>query len=218
MLPLLDLERQYLSIQDEIDAALLRAVASARYILGEEVALFEEEFAEYCETAAASALPPARGRSGLRSRLSESRGRRGDRSRQHLHRQRPSGPRLGARPVLVDCDEYDIDPRCRQGCGRDRPATRAIMAVHLYGQPADVDPLLELCARHDLALVEDAVRRTAPATRDVGRRPRAGGRFSFYPSRTTVLTATGAVTTDDEEVAERVRLLRGLGRSASTRT
>ena len=216
MLPLLDLERQYLSIQDEIDAALLRAVASARYILGEEVALFEEEFAEYCGTRHCIGASSGTGALGL---ALEALGVSEDDevivpANTFIASVLPV-LRLGARPVLVDCDESTATLDVGKVADAIGPWTRAIIAVHLYGQPADVDPLLELCARHDLALVEDACQ--AHGARYKGRRVGGLGRaaaFSFYPSKNLGAYGDGgAVTTDDEELAERIRLLRDLGRS-----
>jgi dTDP-4-amino-4,6-dideoxygalactose transaminase len=216
MLPLVDLRRQHLSIEGEIDDAVRRTVASARYILGEEVARFEAEFAEYCGTRHCVGASSGTGALWLALEalgVSES-------DEVIVPANTFIGTvlpilRLGARPVLVDCDEstatIDVD-RVAEAIG---PRTRAVVAVHLYGQPADVDPLAELCARHDLFLVEDACQ--AHGARYNGRRAGGLGRvaaFSFYPSKNLGGVGDGgAVTTDDDDVAERVRLLRDVGQS-----
>ena len=123
--------------------------------------------------------------------------------------------RLGASPVLVDCDEVtatvDID-RVAAAIG---PRTKAVIAVHLYGHAADADPLLELCERHDLFLVEDACQ--AHGARYKGRRAGSLGTvaaFSFYPAKNLgALGDGGAVTTDDQELASRIRRLSDFGRT-----
>lgn len=216
MLPLVDLRRQHLSIEGEIDDAVRRTIASARYILGEEVARFEAEFAEYCGTR--HCIGASSGTGALWLALEALGVSESDEvivpANTFIGTVLPI-LRLGARPVLVDCDDstgtIDVD-QVAEAIG---PRTRAVVAVHLYGQPADVDPLAELCARHDLFLVEDACQ--AHGARYKGRRAGGLGRvaaFSFYPSKNLGGVGDGgAVTTDDDAVAERVRLLRDVGQS-----
>ena len=216
MLPLTDLRRQYVSIKEEIDAALFRTVASGRFVLGEEVARFEEEFADYCETR--HCIGVSSGTAALALALEAVGVSEGDEvivpANTFIASVLPV-LRLGARPVLVDCDEWTATVDIAKAADAVGPRTRAIIAVHLYGQPADVDPLLELCARHDLVLVEDACQ--AHGARYKGRRVGGLGRasaFSFYPGKNLGAYGDGgAVTTDDAEVAERIRLLRDLGQS-----
>jgi len=218
MIPLVDLRRQYLSIKEEIDAVLLETVASGRYILGEEVVRFEGEFAEYCGTRHCIGVSSGTAAIGL---AFEAAGvGEGDEvivpANTFIAGVLPV-LRLRAKPVLVDCDEATatLDP----GLVADAvgPRTKAILAVHLYGQSANVDPLLELCARHGLVLVEDACQ--AHGARYKGRRVGGLGRasaFSFYPSKNLGAYGDGgAVTTDDDDVAERIRLVRDLGRSSA---
>ena len=218
MLPLVDLSRQYASIKEEIDAALLETVASARFILGEEVARFEGDFAAFCGTRHCVGVSSGTAAIGLA--LDAVGVGEGDEvivpANTFIAGVLPV-LRLGARPVLVDCDDATaaLDPRLvANAIG---PRTKAILAVHLYGQPADVDPLLELCSEGGLALVEDACQ--AHGARYKGRRVGGLGRvaaFSFYPSKNLGAYGDGgAVTTDDDDVAERIRLVRDLGRSSA---
>ena len=209
-----DLDRQYRSIQDEIDAALLRAVASTDYILGEELRRFEDEFAEYCGTR--HCVGVGSGTAALQLILEALGIGEGDEviapANTFIATVLPV-LRLGATPVLVDCTEetatLDVDGVAAALTER----TRAILAVHLYGQPADVDALSELCANRDIALVEDACQ--AHGARYKGRRVGGLARaaaFSFYPGKNLgAYGDAGAVTTDDDDLAERIRLLRDLG-------
>jgi dTDP-4-amino-4,6-dideoxygalactose transaminase len=216
VLPLLDLRRQYLSIKEEVDAALLTTVASGRYILGAEVARFEEEFAEYCGTR--HCVGVSSGTGGLALALEAVGVSEGDEviapANTFIASVLPV-LRLGARPVLVDCDERTATVDVEQVAEAIGPRTRAVIAVHLYGQPADVDPLAELCATHGLSFVEDACQ--AHGARYKGRRVGGLGQvaaFSFYPSKNLGgIGDGGAVTTDDDDVAERIRLRRDVGQS-----
>jgi dTDP-4-amino-4,6-dideoxygalactose transaminase len=214
--PVVDLQRQYLSIKGEIDAGLLEAAASTQYVLGEELTRFEEEFAAYC--GARYCIGVASGTAALQLSFEALGIAHGDEvivpANTFIASVLPV-LRLGARPVLVDCDEatatIDVD-RVAAAIG---PRTKAVVAVHLYGQPADVDPLLELCGKHGLALVEDACQ--AHGARYKGRRTGGLGTvaaFSFYPSKNLgALGDGGAVTTDDEDLAKRIRQLSDFGRS-----
>jgi dTDP-4-amino-4,6-dideoxygalactose transaminase len=211
-----DLERQYRSIKDEIDAALLRAVASTDYILGEELGRFEEEFAAYCDTR--HCVGVGSGTAALQLAFEALGIGEGDEviapANTFIASVLPV-LRLGATPVLVDCTEgaatLDVDS-VAEALGE---RTKAILAVHLYGQPADVDALLELCSGREIALVEDACQ--AHGARYKGRRVGGLGRvaaFSFYPGKNLGAYGDGgAVTTDDDELAERIRLLRDLGQA-----
>ncbi len=117
----------------------------------------------------------------------------------------------GARPVFVDIDEGDftMDPELLEAAISER--TRAILPVSLYGQPARMDDIAEVAERHGLALVEDAAQAHGAA---IGRRKSGtwgAGTFSFYPTKNMTTGEGGMVTTDDAELAERVRLLREHG-------
>ena len=215
-LPFVDLERQYLSIKEEIDAALLETAASTQYVLGEEVGRFEEEFAAYC--GARYCIGVASGTAALQLAFEGLGISQGDEvivpANTFIASVLPV-LRLNAKPVLVDCDEASATLDVEQVAAAIGPRTKAVVAVHLYGQPADMDPLRDLCARRSVALVEDACQ--AHGARYKGRRTGALGTvaaFSFYPAKNLgALGDAGAVTTDDEELANRVRRLSDFGRT-----
>jgi dTDP-4-amino-4,6-dideoxygalactose transaminase len=215
-LPLVDLKRQYRTIKEEIDTALLDAVASTDYVLGEELQRFEEEFAIYC--GARRCVGVGSGTAAIHLALEALGISRGDEVIAPANTFFGSVLpvlRLGATPVLVDCDDVTATIDAQTVSAAVGPRTKALLAVHLYGHPADVDPLAEVCASHGLALVEDACQ--AHGARYRGRRVGSLGRvaaFSFYPSKNLGAYGDGgAVTTDDEELAERIRVLRNLGQS-----
>jgi dTDP-4-amino-4,6-dideoxygalactose transaminase len=213
-LPFVDLERQYLSIKEEIDAALLEAVASSQFVLGEELVRFEEEFAAYCGTR--HCVGVGSGTAAIHLPLEALGISRGDEvivpANTFFGSVLPV-LQVGATPVLVDCDDQNAAIDLDAVSAAIGPRTTAVLAVHLYGHPADIDPLAELCASHGLALIEDACQ--AHGARYKGRRAGSLGRiaaFSFYPSKNLGAYGDGgAVTTDDEELAERIRVLRNLG-------
>jgi dTDP-4-amino-4,6-dideoxygalactose transaminase len=215
-LPIVDLERQYRSIKGEVDAALLGAAGSTQYILGEELKRFEEEFAAYC--GARHCIGVASGTAALQLAFEGLGVSQGDEvivpANTFIGSALPV-LRLGATPVFVDCDESDATLDVERVAAAIGPRTKAVLAVHLYGQPADVDPLLELCETHELALVEDACQ--AHGARYKGRRTGGLGTvaaFSFYPAKNLgALGDGGAVTTNDEELANRVRQLSDFGRA-----
>ena len=215
-LPLVDLERQYRSIKVEIDEAVLGVLASTEYVLGEEVTRFEEEFAAYC--GARHCVGVGSGTAAIHLALEALGVSQGDEviapANTFFGTVLPV-LRLGATPVLVDCDDdtatIDVDAVSAAIGAR----TKAVLAVHLYGHPADVDSLRRLCERHDVALVEDACQ--AHGARYKRRRVGSLGTiaaFSFYPSKNLgAYGDAGAVTTDDEQLADRVRVLRNLGQT-----
>lgn len=215
-LPLVDLKRQYLSIKEEIDAALLDTVASTHYILGDAVARFEEEFAAYCGVRCCVGV--GSGTAAIHLTLEALGVSEGDEvivpANTFFGTVLPV-MRLRATPVLVDCDRQtatiDVDLVSKAISSR----TKAVLAVHLYGHPSDMDPLQELCTSHGVFLVEDACQ--AHGARYKERRAGALGKaaaFSFYPSKNLgAYGDAGAVTTDDEELADRIKLLRNLGQA-----
>lgn len=215
-IPFVDLERQYLSIKDAVDAAAIDAIRSTQYILGEEVTLFEQEFAAYCEVD--HCVGVGSGLAAIELALAAIGVSTGDEVIAPANTFFGSVLpvlRRGATPVLVDCieDTANIDPvGVAQAIG---PRTKAVVAVHLYGQPADVDALVEVCAPHDVAVIEDACQ--AHGARYNDRRAGGLGRiaaFSFYPSKNLGAYGDGgAITTDDSELAERVRILRNVGQA-----
>ncbi len=212
----LDLARQYQSIKDDVDKALLSAVASTQYILGEELERFEEEFAAYCDTV--SCIGVGSGTAAIQLALE---------ALEIKARDEVIAPantfiatifpilRVGARPVLVDCDARTatIDPA--QVELAMTPRTKAVIAVHLYGQPAAIDPLTVLCAERGIILIEDACQAHGALYR--GRRAGSLGRvaaFSFYPGKNLGAYGDGgAITTSDQELTDRIRILRNLGQA-----
>ena len=215
-IPFVDLKRQYSSIKAEIDDALIEVAASTQYILGEQVTQFEQEFAAYCDTCFCVGV--GSGTAAIQLALDGLGISQGDEvivpANTFIASVLPI-LRLGASPVLVDCDEATATIDIERVAAVIGPRTKAVIAVHLYGQPADVDPLLELCERHDLALVEDACQ--AHGARYKGRRAGSLGAvaaFSFYPAKNLgAFGDAGAVTTDNEELADRIRRLSDFGRT-----
>jgi dTDP-4-amino-4,6-dideoxygalactose transaminase len=212
--PFVDLSRQYAAVKDEVDAAVLETLASSQYILGEAVARFEREFAAYSEVD--ECVGVASGTAAIQLVLEALGVGPGDEvvapANTFIASILPV-LRLGARPVLVDCDRQTATLDVDAAAAAITPRTKALVAVHLYGHPADVEALARACEEHGVALVEDACQ--AHGARLRGRRVGGFGRaaaFSFYPAKNLGAYGDGgAVTTNDPELAERVRLLRDLG-------
>ena len=213
-IPFVDLRRQYESIKEEIDAALRASVESTQYVLGDEVGRFEQEFAEYCE--ARHCVGMASGTAALHLALEALEVGPGDEvivpANTFIATVLPV-LKLGATPIFVDCDDATATIDVRQAAAAITERTKALIAVHLYGQPADMAALEELCADRGVVLVEDACQ--AHGARHRGRRVGALGRvaaFSFYPGKNLgAYGDAGAVTTDDPDLARRIRLLGDLG-------
>lgn len=212
--PFLDLHAAYLELKPEIDAAIARALDSGWYILGPEVDAFEAEFAEYCE--ADHAIGVANGLDALHLALLAMGVGPGDEvivpSNTYIATWLAVS-QCGATPVPVEPVEatYNIDPAGIEAA--ITPATRVILPVHLYGQPADLDPILAIARKHGLRVLEDGAQ--AHGARYKGRRIGAHGNavaWSFYPGKNLgALGDGGAVTTDDPELADRIRVLRNYG-------
>ena len=214
MIPFLDLGAAYRELRPEIDAAVSRVLQSGRYILGPEVEAFEAEWATYCEADYAVGL--ANGLDALVLALRALDIGSGDEvivpSNTYIATWLAvSG--VGATPVPVEPDSvtHNIDPTLIEAA--ITPRTRALLPVHLYGQPVDLHPILEIASRHGLRVIEDAAQ--AHGARYKGRRIGAHGDIvcrSFYPGKNLgALGDAGAVTTNDSGLAERVALLRNYG-------
>lgn len=213
-IPFVDLQSQYQALKPEVDAALAAVCARGDFILGEEVRRFEEEFAGFCR--APHCVAVANGTDALHLALRACGVGPGDEVITCTHTFVATVIAIhaaGARPVLVDCEPeyYTLDVAAVARAVT--PRTRAILPVHLYGQPADLDPLLELARARGLRVVEDACQAHGAEYR--GRRCGALGdiaAFSFYPGKNLGAYGDGgAVTTADADLAERVRLLRNYG-------
>jgi dTDP-4-amino-4,6-dideoxygalactose transaminase len=214
--PLLDLKAQYAGIRDEVRAAIDRVCDSQHFILGPEVEAFEREVAEYSQCKFAVGV--SSGTDALLAGLMAIDLKPGDEvitTPYSFFATAGSVARLGGRCVYVDIDPltFNIDATQLEAAITER--TRAIIPVHLYGQMAEMDPLMEIADRHKLFVIEDA----AQAIGAEHKGKRAGsighlGSFSFYPSKNLGGFGDGGmVTTNDSGLAERVKLLRNHGYS-----
>ncbi len=220
MIPLVDLKAQYLSIKDEIDAAIAEVFESSQFILGDQVAAFESEFAAYCQ--ARYALGVNSGTSAQHLALLAAGVRPGDEviTVGYTFVATVASIRYtGARTVLVDIDPgtCTIDPSLIEAAITQR--TKAIVPVHLYGACADMDPILEIAQRYHLIVIEDAAQ--AHGAEYKGRRAGSMGDiacFSFYPSKNLgAYGEAGAVVTNNVEYVEAIRQLRDQGQSEKYR-
>ncbi len=215
--PYLDLKAQYHSIKPEIDAAVARVLENCSFVLGEEVAGFEREFAQYCGSTECIALNS--GTSALHLALLAAGVGPGDEVITVPFTFVATVAAIlytGARPVLVDIESrsFNMNPAAVEAAVT--PRTRAIMPVHLYGQTADMDPILEIARRHGLVVIEDAAQahgakyrgRSAGTLGDIGC-------FSFYPTKNLGASGEGgAVTTSNPEYAKKIRMLRDWGQDS----
>lgn len=214
MIPFLDLKAQNLAIADELRTAFERFLHSGWYILGEELRAFEQEFAAYCGTS--HVVGVSNGLDALTLILRAYGIGPGDEVIVPANTYIATWlavTHAGARPVPVEPIEttYNIDPTRIEAAITSR--TKAIMAVHLYGQPADMDPINEIARRFKLKVVEDAAQAHGARYKDrmTGNLGDAAG-FSFYPSKNLgALGDAGAVTTNDPVLADRVRVLLNYG-------
>jgi dTDP-4-amino-4,6-dideoxygalactose transaminase len=214
MIPFLDFAAMHAEMRPRLDAAYARVVDSNWLILGHELETFEREFAAYC--GARHCVGVANGLDALFITLKALGIGAGDEVIVPGNTYIATWLAVsyaGATPVPVEPDPrtFNLDPE-RIAAAITR-ATRAIMPVHLYGQPADMDPILDIARRHGLKVVEDAAQ--AHGARYKGRRTGSLGDaagFSFYPGKNLgALGDGGAVTTDDDALADRLRVLRNYG-------
>ena len=216
-IPLVDLKAQYSSIKDEIDAAIQRVLESADFILGEEVSLFEGEFASFCDVN--EAVGVSSGTEALHLALLACDVGAGDEvitTTFTFTATAEAISQVGAKPVFVDVDPLscNLDPKRIEAAITER--TRAILPVHLYGRPADMDGILDVARRFGLKVVEDAAQAHGALYKDM----RAGtmgdaGCFSFYPGKNLGAYGDGGmVVTNDHLIADRIRLLRDHGRTS----
>ncbi len=214
LVPFVDLKAQYQTIKSEIEAAISRVVESGRYILGPEVENFEKDFAEY--VGARFCVGVNSGTAALQLALMATGVGATDEvivPANTFFATAETVSTAGARPVFVDADAvaYTIDVSKIENA--ITPRTRAIIPVHLYGQPADLDPIFEIARRHNLSVIEDAAQ--AHGAEYKGHRVGALGDlgcFSFYPAKNLgAYGDAGAIVTDDDMVARRIKLLRDHG-------
>ena len=214
MIPFLDFSAMHTELRPRLDAAYARVVDSNWLILGREVEAFEQEFAAYC--GARHCIGVANGLDALFITLKAMGIGQGDEVIV------PSNTYIatwlavsyaGATPVPVEPDPrtYNLDPARIEAAITS--ATKAIMPVHLYGQPADMDPINAVARSHGLQVIEDAAQ--AHGARYKGRRTGSLGNaagFSFYPGKNLgALGDGGAVVTSDDALADKLRVLRNYG-------
>jgi dTDP-4-amino-4,6-dideoxygalactose transaminase len=212
--PLLDLKAQYATIRDEIRAAVDSVLESQQCILGPAVSECEAKLAEYCRCP--HAITVSSGSDALLVSLMAEDIGPGDEvitTPYTFFATAGAIARLGAKPVFVDIDPqtYNIDPA--QIEAKVTPRTKAILPVHLYGQCADMDPIMDIANRRGIPVVEDAAQ--AIGSEYKGRRAGSIGRygcFSFFPSKNLGAAGDGGlVTTCDAAVADKLRILRTHG-------
>ena len=214
--PLVDLHAQYLTIKSEVDAAIEKTIARSAFIGGEEVRNFELEFARYCEARACVGV--GNGTDALYLTLRAMGIGAGDEVITVAHTFIATTEAIsstGACPVFVDIkpDTMLMDPEGVKSA--ITPRTRAIIPVHLYGQPCEIDRIMEIARRHGLKVIEDAAQ--AHGARWRGKRVGSladAACFSFYPGKNLGAYGDGgAVVSQDEDLIHRIRMLANHGRT-----
>lgn len=214
MIPFLDLKGPYLELKPELDEAIARVVSSGWFIGGGEVDQFEADYATYC--GCTHAVGVANGLDALHLALRAMDVGPGDEvivpSNTYIATWLAVS-QCGATPVPVepDAQTFNINPALIEAA--ITPRTKVILPVHLYGQPADMDPILAIARKHGLRVLEDGAQ--AHGARYKGRRIGAHGdavAWSFYPGKNLgAMGDGGAVTTNDEQLADRIRVMRNYG-------
>ena len=214
LVPYFDLKAQYAGLREEVLAALDRVGRRAAFVLGEEVEAFEQEFAAYCGVRHCVAVNS--GTSALHLALLTAGVKPGDEVITTPNTFIATAEAIsyaGAKPVFVDIDPRTANIAAPEIAGAVTSHTRVILPVHLYGLSADMDAIMEIASRHDLAVIEDACQ--AHGARYHGKRVGSIGKaaaFSFYPTKNLGgYGEGGALTTSDDEVAALARTLRSHG-------
>ena len=212
-IPLVDIKRQYNSIKTEIDRAIQRVMDSSSFILGKEVKNFEEKFAEFCNTK--HCIGVSTGTDAIYLALRALHIGYGDEVITAANTFIATAfaiSRCGAKPVLADCSyDYNIDVAKIESAITNK--TKAIVPVHLYGQPADMSTIAEIAKKHSIEVIEDASQAHGAEYkgRKVGSLATAAC-FSFYPAKNLgAYGDAGAITTNDKKIDEKVRLFRDYG-------
>lgn len=214
MIPILDLQEQYGALEQEIDAAVKQVLTSGRFVLGPIVEDFEHRMADYCECR--HGIGVASGTDALRLSLTTLGIGPGDEvitTPFTFVATANTISHTGATPVFVDIDPrtYNVDPRAIEAAITNR--TRAIVPVHLYGQPADMASVMALAEEHQLYVIEDAAQATG--ARDHGKRVGSighAGCISFYPTKNLGAYGDGGmVVTNYPELAGKIDVLRRQG-------
>lgn len=213
-IPFVDLKKQYLSIRDEIDSAIQEVLDNTAFILGKKVEDFEEKFARLCNVK--HCIGVNNGTSALRLALLALNIKPGDEvitTPFTFIATAEAISHVGAKPVFAEIDErtYTVNPKSIEE--KITKKTKAIIPVHLYGQPADMDPVMEIADKHNIRVVEDA----AQAHGALYKNRNAGSLghvscFSFYPGKNLgAYGEAGAVCTNDKDTAKKLVLLRQHG-------
>lgn len=215
MIPIVDLKAQYDSIKEEIDEVIKKVLNSTSFIMGEELSKFEQEFAQFCSTK--YAIGVANGSDALILALIACGIGKGDKVITVPHTfiaTTEAITHVGGKIVFVDIDPktYTIDVAKIEE--KITENTKAIIPVHLYGQPADMDPIMELAKRYDLKIIEDAAQAHGAEYKNkkIGSIGDAAC-FSFYPGKNLGAYGDGGIiTTNNDEIANQIKLLRNHGR------
>lgn len=212
--PFLDLKATYLELQSELDNAYTNVMQSGYYLLGKELEAFEQEFAEYCTTT--HCVGCGNGLEAIELLLKAYGIGEGDEvivpSNTYIATWLAVSY-VGAKPVPVEpiLETYNIDPGLIEAA--ITPKTKAIIPVHLYGQPVDMDPIMAIAKKHNLVVIEDAAQAHGALYKGkkVGSLGHAAA-FSFYPGKNLgAYGDAGAITTNDKNIAEKVKVLRNYG-------
>jgi dTDP-4-amino-4,6-dideoxygalactose transaminase len=216
MIPVVDLRKQYESIKGEIDDAIRGVIDSMQFVLGPEVVKFEDQFANYCQTKFAFGVNS--GTSALHLAMLAAGIGPGDEVITVSYTFVATAAAVcyaGARPVFVDIDPDTCNIDVSRIEAAITPKTKAIMPVHLYGNCADMDPILEIARKHNLLVIEDAAQ--AHGAEYKGRRAGSMGEmacFSFYPGKNLgAYGEAGAIVTNNGQYAETIKQLRDQGQS-----
>ena len=214
MIPFIDLPAQYRQLKPEIDAAVAKVFENAQFILGPAVAAFERDFAAFCATS--EAIGVNSGTSALHLSLLAAGVGPGDEVITVPFTFVATVAAIeyaGAKPVLVDVEPEFLTMDSTKLEAAITPRTKAIIPVHLFGQPADMDPIMAIAKKHGLVVIEDACQAHGSEYR--GKRCGSIGQlgcFSFYPGKNLgAYGEGGAVVTNDPELAKTIRLLRAWG-------
>ncbi len=212
----MNLSRQYLVIQEEVSKAISKVFSKSEYILGSELRAFEKEFADY--NGAKHCIGVASGTDALKLSLLSLGIGKGDEVIVPANSYIATAlavSETGATPIFCDCEKVSLNVDPESVKKNLSPRTKAIMPVHLYGQPCDMDPLIDLAKENDLRIVEDACQ--AHGAEFKSRKCGAIGTlgcFSFYPTKNLGCYGDGgAILTGDEALADRIRMLRNYGQS-----
>jgi dTDP-4-amino-4,6-dideoxygalactose transaminase len=214
MIPFLDLKKDYQSLKPEIDNAVQRVLDSGWFLFGKEVDAFEKEFASFLK--AKHCVAVANGTEALQISLMALNLKTGSEVVTAANTSSATAAAIvaaGLKPVFADVDKesFNLDPKRLEA--RITKKTAAILPVHLYGQPADLNPIIETAENHSLPIIEDACQAHGAEYQN----KKAGtfgktGCFSFFPTKNLSCYGDGgAIATQDSEIAEKLRLLRMYG-------